>query len=133
MKIIPVMSDKLAIMLSLACVAHCFLTPSFAILAYGFFPFSLDNEFIHAVILLVAFPISIFALIKGYAVHKTIVAVPIALFGLSCLIGAVILGEAILGEAGEKGLTALGSVFVATAHYKNYQICKNSHCSCHEK
>ena len=79
------------------------------------------------------FSISIFALIKGYAVHKTIVAVPIALFGLSCLVVAVILGEAILGEAGEKGLTALGSVFVATAHYKNYQICKNSHCSCHEK
>ena len=86
------MSDKLAIMLSLACVAHCFLTPSFAILAYGFFPFALDNEFIHALILLVAFPISLFALFKGYTVHKTIVAVPIAFFGLGCLIVAVILG-----------------------------------------
>ncbi len=123
---IPEMSDKLAIMLSIACVAHCFLTPSFAILAYGFFPFALDNEFIHALILLVAFPISSFALFKGYTLHKTIVAVPIAFFGLGCLIVAVILGEAILSEAGEKGLTVLGSMFVVTAHYKNYRFCKNS-------
>ena len=54
-------------------------------------------------------------------------------FGLSLLITAVVLGEAALGEFGEKGLTLLGSIFVAYAHYKNHQACKKIDCDCHEK
>ena len=133
MRSVEVLSDKLAIILSLACVAHCFLTPSIPIIAFGLFPLSVDNEFIHRLILLVAFPISFFALVKGYTVHKTSSVVTIALCGLALLAVAVILGENILGEAGEKGLTFLGSVLVATAHYKNYQICKLSYRSRHEE
>ena len=45
---------------------------------------------------------------------------------------AVILGESVLGEFGEKGFTLLGSVFVAFAHFRNHQICKQLDCDCHE-
>ncbi|OUU35386.1 MAG: MerC mercury resistance protein [Cellvibrionales bacterium TMED49] len=133
MKNVQAVSDKLAITLSMTCIAHCFLTPSLAILAYGFLPFSIDNELIHKGILLVAVPISLFALTKGYTSHKTISVVPIALVGLGLLTIAVILGEDILGEFGEKGLTLMGSLLVAGAHYKNYRICKASQCLCHEE
>ena len=133
MNIGQAVSDKIAITLSVACVAHCLLTPSLAILAYGFAPFTIDNEFIHRLILLVALPVSLFALTKGYIAHQTFSVVPIALCGLGFLTIAAILGEDILGEVGEKGLTLLGSVLVCLAHYQNYKKCKVSDCPCHEE
>lgn len=126
-------ADKLAMTLSMVCVVHCFITPSFLILTSGLLPFSFDNEFIHNLILLVAVPISLFALTEGYRNHKSISFLPFGIAGMLMLIFAVLLGEIFLGEFGEKGLTLLGSIFVACSHLKNYQACKKSNCSCHER
>ena len=125
-------TDKLAMTLSLVCVVHCLFLPSFIILTAGFLSFSIDNEFIHNLILLAAVPVSIFALTAGYRNHKTISFLLTGIIGLFILIFAVFLGESILGEIGEKIFTLLGSIFVAYSHFKNYQTCKNLHCSCHE-
>ena len=57
-------SDKFAMGMSLACVLHCFFVPSFLILTSGMLSVSLDNEFVHKLLVLVAVPISSFALIK---------------------------------------------------------------------
>jgi len=126
-------ADKLAMTLSMVCVVHCFFTPSFLILTSGLLPFSFDNEFIHNLILLVAVPISLFALTEGYRNHKSISFLPFGIAGTLMLIFAVFLGEIFLGEFGEKGLTLLGSIFVACSHLKNYQACKKINCSCHER
>ena len=106
--------------------------PSFLILTSGFLPFSIDNEVVHKIILLVAAPISFYALLTGYKNHKAISFLCIGLAGLSLLIAAVILGEDRLGEMGEKLLTLLGSLIVAYAHFSNYRICKKLTCDCHE-
>ena len=124
-------TDKLAFSVSLVCVLHCFFVPSFIILSSGVFPFALDNEVVHKLILLIAVPLSIFSLYLGHINHKTISFFPPAIFGLTLLITAVALGEDALGEFGEKGLTLLGSIFVAYAHYKNHQACKKIDCDCH--
>jgi len=55
------------------------------------------------------------------------------LSGLAVLVTAVLLGEAIIGEAGEKTLTFFGSMLVVFAHYRNHQVCKELECSCHEQ
>ena len=47
-----VKADKLSITLSLACMIHCLLMPSFLILTSGFLALSIDNEFIHKVFLI---------------------------------------------------------------------------------
>tara|TARA_B100000676_G_scaffold283222_1_gene309775 strand:- start:316 stop:726 length:411 start_codon:yes stop_codon:yes gene_type:complete len=125
-------SDKFAMGLSLACVLHCFFVPSFLILTSGVLSLSLDNEFIHKLLVLVAVPISSFALIKGYKYHKTNSFLLFGIFGLVSLVSAVVFGEAILGEIGEKGLTLLGSVLVAYSHFKNYKMCIKLDCSCHD-
>ena len=124
-------TDKLAFSVSLVCVLHCFFVPSFIILSSGVFPLALDNEVVHKLIVLIAVPLSIFSLYLGHINHKTISFFPPAIFGLTLLITAVALGEATLGEFGEKGLTLLGSIFVAFAHYKNHQACKKIDCDCH--
>ena len=125
-------SDKFAMGLSLACVLHCFFVPSFLILTSGMLSVSLDNEFVHKLLVLVAVPISSFALIKGYKYHKTFSFLTFGILGLVTLILAVVLGESNLGELGEKGLTLLGSILVAYSHFKNYKLCIELDCSCHD-
>ena len=125
-------NDKLAMALSSACAIHCFLTPSFVLLTSGLISFSFDNEFLHNLILFVAVPISLYALISGNANHKILYLLPVGIIGLSLLFLAVFLGEAFLGELGEKSLTLIGSFLVVFAHFKNHQACKELDCECHD-
>lgn len=125
-------SDKIAVAISTACVLHCFFIPSFVIASSGFLTLSIDNELVHQLILFFAIPISVFALYIGYKNHKSFSFVPYAFLGLGLLLLAVILGEEVIGEIGEQGVTLLGSIFVVYAHYKNHQTCKEMDCSCHD-
>ena len=125
-------SDKIAMTLSMICVIHCFFVPSFLILGAGYLSLTIDNEFVHKAIVLLAIPISLFALAIGYRNHKTSSFIPMAVFGLLMLILAVVLGESVLGETGERIFTLFGSAALAYAHYKNYQTCKELDCSCHD-
>ena len=123
--------DNLAISLSLLCVLHCFFTPTFIMLAPSILSFSFNNEIIHDVILLFAIPISVFALFIGFKRHHNFSNFIFGLFGLLVLFLALLIGEKIIGEYGEKGLTLLGSIIVTIAHFKNIKICKDLDCDCH--
>ena len=125
-------SDKVAVTLSTACVLHCFFAPSFVILTSGFLSISIDNELVHYLILLLAVPVSSFALYLGWKNHKNTSFLPFGIIGLLVLVAAVLMGEAMLGEAGERAITLLGSLLVAYSHYRNHQECKAVECdSCH--
>lgn len=128
-----IITDKLAMTLSTVCMVHCFLSPSFIVLSFGFLPFSIDNEFIHVALLLFAFPISVFALARGYTYHKHVFILLLGILGITTLFAAVLLGEQAFRGIGEKELTLLGSVCVVVAHFRNYQICTGTDCSCHEQ
>ena len=127
-----VRADKLSISLSLACMIHCLLMPSFLILTSGFLALSIDNELIHKVFLIIVLPVSLYALITGYNNHKILSYLYLGILGLWLLFFAVFFGEGIFGEFTEKTLTLLGSLIVASSHYKNYKACKKLDCSCHE-
>ena len=124
--------DKLAMILSTVCVVHCLFTPTFILITSGLFSFSFDNESVHYLILFLAIPISLYALISGFTNHKTINCLVVGVVGLVILVLSIILGESILGEPGEKTLTLMGSILVVYAHYKNHQTCKELDCSCHD-
>ncbi|MED5436660.1 MAG: MerC domain-containing protein [Pseudomonadota bacterium] len=125
--------DGLAISLSFLCVVHCLFVPSFIILAPSFLTFSFNNELTHYLILILAIPISLYALISGYKAHKKISFLFLGLLGLSILLIAVLSGEVIFGEFGEKGLTLLGSMIVVFAHFKNLKVCRELDCNCHNE
>ncbi len=127
------MSDKLAMTLSSACAIHCFFSPAFILLTSGLFSFSFDNESVHYLILLIALPVSLYALISGFMNHKTAYLLTVGVFGLFVLLLAVALGESIMGELGEKTFTLIGSFLVVYAHFKNHQACKELDCSCHDE
>ena len=125
-------ADKASITLSLACMIHCLLMPSFLVLTSGFFALSIDNELIHKTFLIIVLPVSLYALISGYRNHKILSYFYLGTSGLWILVFAVFFGEGVLGEFAEKSLTLLGSIIVASSHYKNYKACKELDCSCHE-
>jgi len=79
-------SDKLAAGLSMACVIHCFFAPSLIILSYSFLSFSVESEFVHYIIVMIAVPISLLALGLGYKNHKILSFLLSGIFGLSLLI-----------------------------------------------
>ena len=125
-------SDRIAMGLSLACVLHCFLAPSLIVLSYGVSSFNIESELIHYLIIMLTVPISIFALTLGYKNHKGVSFFVTGVIGISVLILAVIIGEDILGDVGEKGLTLVGSIIVVYAHYSNYRTCQKLDCTCHD-
>ena len=124
--------DGLAISLSFICAVHCLFTPSFIILAPSLLSISFDNEFIHYLILVLAVPISVFALSIGYKTHKNLSIFVIGFLGLSILLFALFYGNALFGETGEKGMTLLGSIIVVSAHFRNLKVCKKLDCECHD-
>ena len=126
-------SDKFAISLSAVCAAHCFFVPVLLVLFSNYESIQYDNELIHFLFLLVTVPISFFALMLGLKNHKKPLFFVAGLAGLSILITALILGEARLGELGEKLVTLFGSIIVVFAHFKNYQTCIQIECSCHDE
>ena len=125
-------ADKASITLSLACMIHCLLMPSFLVLTSGFFALSIDNELIHKAFLIIVLPVSLYALITGYRNHKTLSYFYLGASGLWLLVFAVFFGDGVFGELAEKSLTLLGSIIVASAHYKNYKACKELDCNCHD-
>jgi len=127
-----VKADKLSITLSLACMIHCLLMPSFLILTSGFLALSIDNELIHKVFLIIVLPVSLYALITGYQNHKILSYLYLGISGLWLLFFAVFFGEGVFGEFTEKSLTLIGSMIVASSHYQNYKACKELACECHE-
>ena len=88
---------------------------------------------IHYLILMLAAPISLFALGLGYKNHQTITFLATGILGLTILILAVLL-ENIIGESGARGFTVVGSIILAFSHYKNHKTCNELDCSaCHKR
>ena len=126
-------TDKFAASISLACAIHCFFVPSFVIVTSGVLFTSINNELIHKIILLIAIPVSLYALRLGYKNHSIALYLYIGITGLLTLATAVLLGESTLGESGEKIMTLVGSILVCYSHFKNHQTCKTLECSsCHD-
>ncbi len=124
--------DGIAISLSFLCALHCLFVPSFVILAPSFLSLAFDNEFIHYLILIWAIPVSVFALSIGFKSHKSLSMVFSGFLGISIHLFALLFGNNLLGETGEKALTLLGSVIVAFAHFRNLKVCKELDCDCHD-
>ena len=130
MKIRP-NTDKVAAGLSIACALHCLLVPSFLIVTSGALSLSIDNELIHWAILFLAVPVSSYALITGVSNHNNYSVFLVGLAGLG-VITASALSESYLTETSVIIFTLIGSSLVVYAHTKNFQLCKELDCDCHD-
>ena len=132
MKVMQEFSDKTAISLSMICLIHCLVFPSFLVILSGYFTLSYENELVHYLLLLIAVPVSLYALINGARNHSNFVYLMMGLVGISSLIFAVTMGVELWNESGEIVFTTIGASLVAFSHYKNYKLCREVDCdSCH--
>lgn len=127
MRVIAAM-DRSAIGLSVVCLVHCLalpvaLTMSPALAAYWF-----ADESFHTMLVYVVLPTSIVAIGLGCKRHRTFAVIAWGANGLLALTLAVVLGSALLSEAGEKLLTMVGAVLVVVAHVQNYRLCRRCDC-----
>lgn len=130
MKTEQVVTDKLAIGLSLVCAIHCLAFPLILILFSGIVALP-DNEAFHTWIIIAVLPTSIYALTLGCRRHKRYRLLILGFAGLSLLTMAVMLGEETIGELWEKLLTVLGASLVGIGHLRNFRLCQqNIDCAC---
>ena len=126
-------SDKLSIFVSITCALHCLLMPAFLITTSSFIALQIDNEFLHGVMLLIIFPISIFALLTGLSNHDGKISFLSGCIGFITLLYAYFAGEEILGEWGEIIMTLIGSAILVFAHWQNFKLCRDQACDdCHD-
>lgn len=133
MKSVQVLTDKLAIGLSLVCVTHCLMLPVLLVLLPSMVALQLDNEAFHLWMIAAVIPSSVYALSVGCKQHKRYRLLFFGATGLALLVLAQSLGEERIGEVGEKVLTVVGAGFVAFGHWLNYRLChalNHNDCSC---
>ena len=132
MKIMQEFSDKIAISLSMICLVHCLVLPSFLVILSGYFTLSYENELVHYLLLLIAVPVSLYALINGARNHSNFIYLVSGITGIISMIFAVTMGVELWDESGEIVFTSIGASLVAFSHYKNYKLCREVECdSCH--
>ncbi|WP_018690697.1 MerC domain-containing protein [Algicola sagamiensis] len=124
MKTSQIVTDRVAIGLSLTCALHCMLLPSLLLLLPSIAALSLNTEAFHITLVIAVIPSSLFALKAGYQQHGNSWVIFGVSIGLILLVLALLLGTGILGEQGELILTVIGSICIAFGHSANYQLSK---------
>jgi carbon starvation protein CstA len=130
-KSIQTFTDKTAIGISLLCTIHCLAFPLLIVLLPSLSALPLNDEAFHHWMVFAVVPTSVYALTMGCRQHKQHHLFAIGFLGVSCLILAVLFGETLLNEAGEKILTTAGACIVAYGHYMNFRLCQHKEpCAC---
>lgn len=83
------------------------------------------EESFHLWMVIGVLPVSAYALMAGQKAHGDNMPMLVGAAGLFVLIVAALFGHDLVGEAGEKALTVLGSCAVAAGHIWNHRIGKS--------
>lgn len=107
--------DNLAIALSALCVLHCLALPILLIGVPSVLTGTEHTDLTHVILFLIALPLSGFAMVYGYRVHKKL------RYGVAACFGILALGAGLMlhGLAYELYITLLGAVILAAAHLGN--------------
>lgn len=148
--------DHLAIGMAAVCAVHCLLTPilimAIPIIATSFF---VHQDF-HLWMIFLVLPTTVFSVFMGCRNHKDRVVLALSAIGLSVLLFALIQERVCYASEGDVAvfsadcetcardlsaepiplqagvwLNAIGGVFLASAHIRNFRLCRTSSC-CHD-
>lgn len=114
--------DATAIGLSGLCLAHCLLLP-FAVAALPVLGQVAGDHLVHQVLILIAAPLSVWALGRTGGWKKPMVAA-LAVVGLGLLAGAAFIPAMAVHET---LISVVGAAFVAAAHYLNSRLHRRGH------
>ena len=127
------LADRLAVGLSGLCIAHCLVLPLLMTFYSSSLLLLIGDEIFHSMIVLIAIPISCFALLVGCKSHKNFMAPVLGAAGLLLLIASATLLHDLWGGSAEVAATILGSLALATSHVINFRLCSEADsCACSE-
>ena len=147
--------DHLAIGMAAVCAIHCLLSPilimALPIVATSFF---VHQDF-HLWMIILVLPTTVFAVFMGCRSHKDRLVLALSAIGLSILLLALIQERACYASEGDAAvssadceicsrdiaaepipmhagvwLNAIGGFFLASAHIRNFRLCRKSSCDC---
>ncbi len=95
------LSDKISICLSICCILHCIALPLLILLIPSLASFWINDENMHVVLVLLAIPISFFAMAKSLRKHHSYKCISLAGIGLLLLVSAIFMHD--IGFSGEHG------------------------------
>ena len=75
-------SDKLSISLSMCCILHCIALPFVIIMIPSFASFWINEENVHVILVILAIPVSLFAMPKSLTKHHNYKCIILACIGL---------------------------------------------------
>jgi hypothetical protein len=127
-RLTPERLDGLAIAASGLCAAHCLLAPLVVMLTPVLHVFGLTDEAFHQLLLFVVLPTSVIGLTLGCRHHRDATVIVLGAVGASSLAFVAIAGHPVLGEAGERVATIAGSLLAASAHVRNFRLCRRHPC-----
>ena len=136
-------TDKFSICLSMCCILHCLALPVLIVLLPSISSLWINDEIVHVYLVLLAIPISLFAMVKSLKVHNNYKCISLAVLGLLLLIAAIFMHDigSFFGEHGhseehghdqhdgvgvllEKLFTVLGALVLVSAHVLNLRFSK---------
>ena len=94
-------SDKLSICLSICCILHCIALPVVILVLPGLASYWISDENVHVVLVLLAIPISLFAMGVSLRKHHNYKCIALAGAGLALLVLAIFMHD--IGFSGEHG------------------------------
>ena len=144
-------TDKFSICLSMCCILHCLALPVLIVLLPSISSLWINDEIVHVYLVLLAIPISLFAMVKSLKVHNNYKCISLAVIGLLLLIAAIFMHDigSFFGEQGhgeekghveehghdehhgiggllEKIFTVLGALVLVGAHILNLRFSKKA-------
>ena len=79
-------SDKLSMCLSVCCILHCIALPFLILLIPSIASLWINDESVHVVLVLLAIPISLFAMSVSLKKHHNYKCIVLAIIGLALLV-----------------------------------------------
>lgn len=120
--------DTVAVVLSGVCMLHCLALP-IVLTVLPIVNVGLLNETLfHGLMMVVILPISIVALTIGCRQHKDRLTLTLGIAGLLILGFTALFGHALFGIMGERIVTSIGGLILASAHIQNYRSCRKADC-----
>ena len=124
--------DGMAVILSGTCMLHCLVLP----LLVTLFPIVqgslLEEKYFHLIMLVFILPTSLVALTVGCRRHRDTLTIVLGAIGLSTLAITAFWGHELFGLSGERVVTTIGGLVLASAHIQNFRCCRHVDCQHNE-
>ncbi|MEM8867204.1 MAG: MerC domain-containing protein [Verrucomicrobiota bacterium] len=146
--------DKLAVSMAVICAVHCLLTPLLIVLLPIIATTFFVHQDFHLWMMFLVLPTTLIAVFMGCRKHRDRWVAVMSVLGLSVLLTALVLerrtpaahtaagaevphceqcardlSEEPIPLSAGAWLNTLGGVFLASAHVRNFRLCRKSRCS----